>query len=447
MRIARCLCLIALLGCGREPPPAPPKPVAPPPALPAPVESSEPAIEAPLAAPAAPSPGDEALARATALNDQAVSRFQQGDEEGALDLLRQALRLAPDEQALRHNAARCLIARGDRLARTRRFEEAARDYHEAAGITPEDPLPTLREAQALHEALRDRDVVALLMDGVRRFPRDARAHELLARSLYRLGENARAIESWEEALRLDPSLEAARAALERAKREEAVEGELITDLGARHFTIKYDGARDAALGRLVAGTLEQAYVEVGQLLQRYPAAEVAVVLYPGRSFQETTGSHAWVAALYDGKIRVPVGGLERAPASEVRRVLAHEYAHALLRAVGGPRLPVWLQEGFAQVAEGRTAADARKDLRQEAVPPLAALERSFTSESNPDRVRQLYAAACAFVHSLLAQGGGPRLAELLDALGRGQSVDDALRATYQREASELYADWVATLPR
>mgnify|MGYP001227893002 CR=1 FL=1 len=464
--------LLLLGACGGEPPQAPPPSAvrpAPPPVLadlaqpesgppgePTPAEQVPPSGEPPPAlaaqpAPAPPPPGpdpsSEARARALALNEEAVALFQQGQEELALDRLRQALRLAPDVPTLRHNAARCLITRGDRLARERRFEEAARDYHEAASIDPQDPLPALREAQALQEALRDRDVVALLMDAVRRWPEQARAHELLARSLYRLGENRRAIEAWEEALRLDPAQEGVRAALERVRREEAVEKDLLTDLGAPHFTIKYDGGSDVALGRLVGSILEQAYLGVGQLLGRYPTSEVAVVIYPGRSFQETTGAHAWVAALYDGKIRVPAAGLQEAPRPEVQRVLVHEYAHALLRAVGGPQVPVWLQEGFAQVAEGRSSADARRLLRADAAPTLAQLEGSFASEADPARVRVLYAGACDLVQWLLGQGGGPRLADALDALARGQSTDAALRAAYGRSAQELHAEWQATLPR
>lgn len=391
---------------------------------------------------------DDARARAMARNDEAVRRYGEGDPAGALALLREALELLPDDPTLRHNAARCLVALGDAHRAARRFDDAARDYHEAGGLVPHDPGPPLREALALYEAMRDRDAVAVLEPVVRRWPDLALPHDLLARALYRLGENARAIQHWERALALDPDNAHARAALERARREESVEGGLLVDLGAAHFSIKYDGAQDQELGRLVARTLEAAYEEVGALLGRYPPTEVAVVIYPGRTFGETTGAHAWVAGLYDGKIRVPADGLATAPPREVRRVLTHEYAHALLRAVGGPRVPAWLHEGFAQVAEGRTRADARDVLaRAGAAPPLARLERGFASERDPAQARLLYAAACDLVHDLLGRGGPPLLAEVLDRLGRGEPVDDALRAVYGLGLEELDAAWRATLPR
>jgi len=385
--------------------------------------------------------------RALDLNEAAVARYQAGEPQAALDLLREALRLAPDEPTIRHNASRCLVALGDAAFAERRFADAARDYHEAAGLVPEDPGPALREAAALYEGLQDRDVVALLEPLLNDFPEEAWGHELLAKALYRLGENARAIERWERALELDPANAAVAEALERARREEAVEEDLYVDLGAAHFTIKYDGRQDAAIGRRVVEVLESAYQEVGGLLNRYPDAEVAVVVYPGRTFSAATGAHGWVAGLYDGKIRVPADGLAEAPAAEVRRVLTHEYAHALLRATGGPRVPAWLHEGFAQVAEGRPRDRARRGLRQGSVPSVGDLSKTFVRERDADEARRLYDAACDFVYYLIGRGGTPLLAELLDALGRNDGLDEAMERLYGDDLEGLFAAWRSELPR
>lgn len=400
----------------------------------------------PAARAQAPAPSAADRERALAKNDEAVRRFGEGDPAAALGLLREALLLLPDDATLRANAARCLIALGDAHRTARRFAEAARDYHEAGGLAPDDPAGPLREGLALYEGLRDRDAAAVLEPLVARWPDLGVAHDLLARTLYRLGDNARAIRHWERALALEPENADARAALERARKEEGVEGDLVTDLGAAHFSIKYDGAQDVALGRLVARTLEGAYQSVGARLGRYPPHEVAVVIYPGRTFAATTGAHGWVAGLYDGKIRVPAQGLTQAPPAEVQRVLTHEYAHALVRAVGGPRVPTWLHEGFAQVAEGRTRDDARKGLTRAAAPGPAKMVESFAAESDPARVRLLYGAACDLVHALLGRGGGPLFADLLDRLGKGEALEEALRGVYGLGLEELDATWRATLP-
>ncbi len=256
-----------------------------------------------------------------------------------------------------------------------------------------------------------------------------------------------AIEEWEHVLRLDPEVAKAMEQLDRVRREEAVEKELFVDLSAAHFAIKYDGVKDLAVGRQVSQALEGAYQSVGALLGRYPQTEVSVVVYPAKTFRKATGTHGWVAGLYDGKIRVPGGGLSAAPPQEVRRVLTHEYTHALLRAVGGTRVPTWLHEGFAQVAEGRLRADARRYLTQRTAPTAAQLRGRFSAKSDVQVVRRLYAGACDFVHTLFAQGGGPALADLLDLLAKGRPMDAALRRVYGQTLEELHTAWRASLPR
>src|SRR5258706_76191 len=57
----------------------------------------------------------------------------------------------------------------------------------------------------------------------------------LGQALYRLGRLQEAIKHWTRALELDSKDEGLARALEKAKREAAVEGGLSEDLGAPHF--------------------------------------------------------------------------------------------------------------------------------------------------------------------------------------------------------------------
>ena len=392
---------------------------------------------------AAPAWGQDAKT----LNDQAVALYEQGEYAKALVLLRTALKSVPDDTTYRHNASRCLIALGDQLYQAGSYREAARDYHEAAGFVSTDPAPVLREATALSQGGLDRDAVAVLEPALVRWPDLSPGHELLANALYRLGENRRALEHWERALTGadDDAKQRIERALERVRKEEGVEGGLYNDLQAPHFSIKYDGVVDRELGRLVGQVLEDAYRDVGQLLGRYPDGETAVVIYPGQTFQATTGAHGWVAGLYDGKIRVPGSGLGRAPVAEVRRVLTHEYAHALLRAVGGPKVPIWLQEGFAQLAEGRNPGEVARHVNRASAPSVAQLSQAFTKQQSAAKARVLYAGALGLTQHLFQQGGAPLLADLLDRLGRNEALDDSLRRVYGRSLDELHADWLRGL--
>lgn len=396
-----------------------------------------------LCARAGPGRGDDGKA----LNEQAIERYGKGDLEGALALFRRARALLPEDRTVRENLAKCLVGTGDAHRAAKRFAAAARDYHEAAGVDPDLAVAQSREGLALLEDEKERDALVVLERAVRRWPDDADAHALLAVAADRTGETARAIAAWERVVALRPADADARAKLEKLRQEESVERGLGVDLGAAHFTVKYDGAKDLAVGRRIVATLEAAWRDVGQLLGKHPPSEVAVVIYPGKTFQAVTGAHGWVAGLYDGKIRVPADGLAKAPDAEVRRVLYHEYCHALVRLLGGPQVPTWLQEGLAQVAEGRLRADARAALARGEAPALADLEASFAGEPDAARARARYAAACDLTWDLLGRGGAPNVTDLLERLRKDEPLDQALRAVYGLGPAELEAAWRAGLPR
>jgi hypothetical protein len=92
------------------------------------------------------------------------------------------------------------------------------------------------------------------------------------------------------------------------------------------------------------------------------------------------------------------------------RVLVHELTHAMVDAIGGPRVPTWLHEGLAQHFEGADTEAARRRLKAVGrTMPLRALEHGF------EKFNALQAQV-AYDESLLAVG------VLLDRPGFGWHV-------------------------
>ena len=92
--------------------------------------------------------------------------------------------------------------------------------------------------------------------------------------------------------------------------------------------------------------LEVAYWSIGGALRTYPPQPITIVLYTQEQFQDITRFPAWAAGAYEGQIRVPVqGALDRR--GELERMLPHESVHALVAALGGRTVLVWLNEGLA----------------------------------------------------------------------------------------------------
>ena len=149
---------------------------------------------------------------------------------------------------------------------------------------------------------------------------------------------------------MNPSAKVARARLERVRKEHVTEKDFSRDVTS-HFLIKYEGREKIEAGRIILRILEDAYGEVGKSLSYYPDREIQVILYSSQQFQEVTDAPGWSGGIYDGKIRIPIGGIEKETPG-LRRLLYHEYTHAVVRALA-PRCPTWLNEGLAQYFEGR----------------------------------------------------------------------------------------------
>ncbi len=102
--------------------------------------------------------------------------------------------------------------------------------------------------------------------------------------------------------------------------------------------------------------------------------------------------------MYDGRIKMPIGGLERG-SERLKRTLRHEYAHAAIVTLSRGKAPVWLNEGLAQVAEepvgGGRMARLRMGLADDAPVARRAGARLHPAESRQGEpgVLQAYFAA------------------------------------------------------
>jgi hypothetical protein len=200
------------------------------------------------------------------------------------------------------------------------------------------------------------------------------------------------------------------------------------DLSGR-FVLSYaPGVSDRLAGE-VLDALQDAYAELGTELGSYPEADIPVLLYAREDFAAVTRSPEWAGAVYDGKIRVPLGGVKRM-SPPLRALLHHEYTHVVVHFLGKGRVPTWLNEGLAEVV-GR-----RQNPSPYAIPPSSghrlsakALERPFT-ELPAEQVPQAYAQSHDRVQRLIGLCGWPALGELLQRLGTGEGWEEAVAAAY-----------------
>jgi hypothetical protein len=139
-----------------------------------------------------------------------------------------------------------------------------------------------------------------------------------------------------------------------------------------------------------------------------------------------------VAAIFDGKLRVPV---EMMHYREIYRpVLFHELTHSFVRAMTRAKIPLWVNEGIAQVVDGSRTGNPRP---AGGVPSKTALTEPFVKEPSTDVAIRLYWYSQKMVERLLAWNGSfVHFREFVQALRELES-DDALQKFYGVSTDQL----------
>jgi hypothetical protein len=236
-------------------------------------------------------------------------------------------------------------------------------------------------------------------------------------------------------------LAAASAAAQRVE-------ERFAERASSSILLVYDGARlEPGAERALLAALESAYAGLVQDLGSAPSHKIEVVVYAERDWKLATQAPDWSGGFFDGKVRVPAQGLTGVT-PQLLSVLKHEMTHAFVAARTRGRAPVWLHEGLAQVEEGKSAAPYAAALmdawRRAKTFDLPSLEGSFRRFS-AGQVRASYVVALAAVEMLRETRGPGAVGHLLDRLGEGTPVEEAMRESvrgdYARVELDL-ADWL-----
>lgn len=315
----------------------------------------------------------------------------------------------------------------------RDFDRSAAAFLDVIRAAPE--LHSARVGYALSEIARDRDGHALsaILDGLAIDDRQPAFHEILGDLRDREERVGDALDAWRRSFELEPSDRVREKILKAERERRAGDG---FDFGTtQHFTVRYDADVDVDLAAEVMDELESRYTELTDRFNHSPGQPITVQLYPTRSFREVTQAPEWVGGLYDGKIRVPLGGLSRLD-PRARRVLAHELTHAIVHSKTRRNCPRWLHEGLAQIVEGRTLGDA--DLRE---------IRERLGSGDPLDGAISYPVALGLTQHLQARQGFRGLVYLLDVLAEGATIDEALRSVYGQTQGEVVASWARELGR
>jgi peptidase MA superfamily protein/tetratricopeptide repeat protein len=305
-----------------------------------------------------------------------------------------------------------------------RLEDALSDFNKARLTEPVKQQATYLGLGYVSFRLKEYDDAAYYLgEAVYLDPDEPMAHELTGQLYYQRGKLDEAVSEWERALAKKPDDEELKKYIAKAKKELGVEGS-FTKRETYYFNIKYEGEEKRELGDEVLDILNRASSDIGGDLGYYPREQVNVILYTRKQFVDVTDAPSWSGGIFDGNIRIPVGG--RIDKTALSAVLHHEYTHAVIRMiVGGGRVPTWLDEGIAQYEE-RWARTPKADFGQAELMPLSTLNGSFMGIGDPDKVRLAYAESLSAVEYYVDHFGVYSLSKLLVGLGEGKDISGAM---------------------
>jgi hypothetical protein len=185
---------------------------------------------------------------------------------------------------------------------------------------------------------------------------------------------------------------------------------------------------------------------------RYP---LTIHVYGSQAelYEAVPGAPGWIGGIAIPEFDTVMIGIEPNNLPWGRRALTHEIAHQLVYQMTahptlGSRVPTWLNEGLAVVAEGETEARNHALVDQavaaNTLPTLRALSAPFSAQSG-HLAGVAYAASESAVRFLLDTHGAEPMRTMLRALGDGLTPDEASQRAYGRTLDEIENDWRISL--
>jgi tetratricopeptide (TPR) repeat protein len=372
--------------------------------------------------------GDSDAIERAAVHDGGIDRPYIAKLEGEA---RSGTKQANFNAAMGHHAAATFeISHGD-------MEHALADERTALIYAPDEPALLMNVAYVHLRRSEYKESLDYLERARRVAPDNPEVPKLAGWAYYGLNELEQAVAEWKRALALRPDAEV-RAALDKAQRDKKEE-ESYKENESSHFTLRYNGAAAPELARDVLRTLEMHFSAIESELNYSPPDSIGVILYTQQAFEDITRAPAWAGALNDGRIRVPVQGLNGVN-QELSRVLKHELTHSFITQKTHGRAPSWVQEGLAQWMEGKRSGESAAALTRIYTEghgaPLGRLEGSWMSMGG-DTARYAYAWALANIEYIVQADGMSDIERILDRIGEGMATEAAVKEVLHSDYNDV----------
>jgi tetratricopeptide (TPR) repeat protein len=320
--------------------------------------------------------------------------------------------------------------------------QARRYFESALHFQPENSTILIYYAALLVRTGNAAQALPHAQRAVRSAPNSPDAYTMLGYAQFASDRTKEAVASWKHSLELRPD-STVQQFLAKAQREENVESE-FAQRESIHFVLHYEGKQtsESFRGQIIAA-LESDYDDLVRNLGTPPRDNILVTLYTEQAFFDVTHAPSWTGAINDGKLRIPISGLNSVT-PELARVLKHELAHSFINQLSAARCPPWLHEGIAQLLEPRSLSGSDGHqlallFKSQRYIQLNVLEGSFMRFSGVEAY-VAYAESLAAVSYINDSYGMGDIQRILQSLSQGSSTEAALRATIHSDYGQLESE-------
>jgi hypothetical protein len=352
---------------------------------------------------------------------------------------------ASDEAAFRHNS------RGVKRLQVGDHIGAIEDLRIAHRYMPSNPDIKKNLGIAYNNYAFFLKSKGLLLDAITQYSKalqydsdNAFTHYNLGQAFYQVQNMSKAEEHLAKAYEIDASLKGLKQLLARVRGEGATETG-FDRLETMHFILAVDSSVPVEKMSYVRTHLEEAYGRVGMVLGHYPGKKTIVIVYGEEAYSNMLkGMPHWALAVYDGKVRIPANRLKYSE-EDVRKIIYHEYAHAVVRDITGGNCPTWLNEGISGLAESlvypRDKNLIRRYVQRYGIVPLRSMPDDFTALKKRELMTLLYMQSYTIVEFIIKRSGSEGLKNILSVLGRGENVWRAISGVMQQSMADFEKEW------
>lgn len=385
----------------------------------------------------------------------AAQQAAKGEFGEALNTERRAFTLDGSNTTVREELAAYCNNYGAQIARTGTVTIARALLSEAMQLAPGHKVFVtnlcallIRESTELQSIGNDRQAGLLLSDAERMDPDSFVVQVAIGELNYRQNNYTSSLQHFDLASHFNPNDTNITTRLEQIRKESSIEGGFKNNDRSR-FIIRYeDGVQNLSWD--ISGILDEAYREIGHKLQCWPTAPLTVIIYSAKQFKAITAAPDWTVGRFDGKIRICVSDLT-AGKDILKRVVCHEYTHAVVFNLYGASVPVWINEGLAQYASSERSLTVNDKALLQSVaggnlPPPWNLDRSFHS-INPQEIALAYVETRLFITYLFGRYGDNVSRQFVRECSREPSLETVLKDLFNMTTDQIYSEWMADLKK